>query len=48
MLYAIYLVFENAACGMWSPFRPKKPIVEQNCAWYSGVSSGFACATPCT
>ena len=33
-----------------SPFRPNKPIVDQNYAWYSGLSSrfAFACATPCT
>jgi hypothetical protein len=34
--------------GVRSGFRPNKPIVDQNYAWYSGLSSGFACATPCT
>ena len=31
-----------------SPLRPNKPIVDQNYAWYSGLSSRFACATPGT
>jgi hypothetical protein len=37
-------------CLWLSSLIANKPIVEQNYAWYCGLSSGFACAcaTPCT